>query len=204
MGHYQAGYSFFPLAIAVNLVHHRPVPSTQSPLPWQWSYTFTDGSQLRGTFQGTVREEIKLGKAVPTFEIQGVGLTEYLTDKGKTPLLAWQPEQFDCFEMGDNLLLMSSNDNYVGNSICLVNCPQRQWAQITHWGGRLVAEPLVLERLSLHCLARDITPSTWSVDWKFSPFLTPFFHWRFRSWPPTMGGECGPLRELQPMVSVTN
>ncbi len=100
--------------------------------------------------------------------------------------------------MGDNLLLMASSDNYLGNSICLVNCPQRQWAQITHWGSRLVAESLVLERLSLQCLTKDITPSTWSVDWKFSPFLPPFFHWRFRSWPPTGRGEYSPLRDPQP------
>lgn len=187
MAHYQAGYSFSPLAIAFNFTHQDPTP--KSAQPWQWCYSFRDGSQLRGTFHGTVKEKLEPGNSIniPTFEVQAVRLTKYLTANGKTPLLTWQPGQFNCFEVGENLLLMASNDNYVSNSLCLVNSPQRQWAQITHWGSRLVAEPLVWERLSLHCLGNEVNLTTWSLGWEFSPFVPPFFHWywRFRSWPPT-------------------
>lgn len=196
MGHYQAGYSFSPLAIAFTFAHHGPMPP--NPQPWQWSYTFKDGSQLRGTFHGTVAEELVSDNAIPTFQVQGVGLTEYLMANGKTPLLVWQPGQFNCFEVGENLLLMASSDNYVGNSLCLVNSLQRQWAQITHWGSRLVAEPLVWERFSLHCLTGNVTTITWSLGWEFSPFLPPLFHWHFRSWPPTAHCEGGSLRDRQP------
>ncbi|AIE73938.1 MULTISPECIES: hypothetical protein [unclassified Synechocystis] len=181
--HYLAGYSFSPLAIAVNVNLVRQTKNDSSAQPWQWIYTFNDGSQLRGIFHGIVKQEAPFGNAIPNFDVQKVGLTEYLTATDQTPLLTWQPGQFNCFETGENLLLMASSDNYVANSLCLVNSPQRQWAQITHWGSRLVAENLSWERLAFHCLASDSTPRTWSMDWHFSPFLPPFFHWRFRSWP---------------------
>ncbi|QUS61108.1 hypothetical protein IQE94_02865 [Synechocystis sp. PCC 7339] len=183
--HYQAGFSISPLAIAVNVNLVRQRANAPSPQPWQWIYTFSDGSQLQGTFQGAVKPGPEFANPIPSFDVQGVGVTEYLTAADKTPLLAWQPGQFNCFEMGESLLLMASSDNYVGNSLCLVNCPQRQWAQITHWGSRLVAEPLLWERLAFHCLARDMPPTAWSMNWQFSPFLPPFFHWRFQAWPPT-------------------
>lgn len=183
MGHYQAGYSFSPLAIGASFSHHRPMPSSLQP--WQWLYTFSDGSQLRGTFQGTVKQSPEFADPIPSFDVQGVGVTEYLTAGDKTPLLAWQPGQFNCFEMGESLLLMASSDNYVGNSLCLVNCPQRRWAQITHWGSRLVAEPLLWEQLAFRCLSRGMPSTAWSMNWQFSPFLPPFFHWRFQAWPPT-------------------
>ncbi|WP_228015327.1 hypothetical protein [Synechocystis salina] len=111
--HYQAGFSISPLAIAVNVNLVRQRAKAPSPQPWQWIYTFSDGSQLQGTFQGTVKPGPEFANPIPSFDVQGVGVTEYLTAADKTPLLAWQPGQFNCFEMGESLLLMASSDNYV-------------------------------------------------------------------------------------------
>jgi len=180
MWNYRTQYALSPWAIAVDL---QVTPADLPPSPpsqWQWRYQFTDGSQLRGHCCGhpqAMSDELVPPDRLPVFQIQQVGITEYLAAETQTPLLQWQPAQFVCYELGEDLLLLASNDNYVGNSLCLVNSCHRQWAQITHWGSRLVAEPFVWEHFSLHCL--DASPPTClTFSWQFSPFLIPFFQWR--------------------------
>ena len=181
MFYYRTQYSLSPWAIAADL---QVTPSSVSPLSkrpsqWQWRYQFRDGSQLRGNYHGAIAPIAGPSEHFPGFQIQQVGLTEYLAADQQTPLLQWQPAQFVCYELGEDLLLLASNDNYVSNSLCVVNSPHRQWAQVTHWGSRLVAEPFTWERFSMHCLDAT-TPKCLTFSWQFSPFLAPFFHWRSR------------------------
>ncbi|MEB3160024.1 MAG: hypothetical protein VKL20_01045, partial [Synechocystis sp.] len=141
MFNYRTHYSVSPWAIAVDL-QVTPSPSpvrSKQPSQWQWFYQFSDGSQLRGTCCGsppTPSSEFVQSDQCPDFQIQQVGITEYLAADQQTPLLQWQPAQCVCYELGEDLLLLASNDNYVSNSLCLVNSPHRQWAQVTHWGSR--------------------------------------------------------------------
>lgn len=181
MWNYRAQYSFSPLAIAVDLrlTPTIPLAQRQRPVSWQWQYQFKDGSQLQGLCQGypTVSSpESTPSKALPSFHVQQVGMGEYLATDEKTCLLQWQPAQFTCYELGTELLLMASNDNYVGNSFCLVNAPHRQWAQVTHWGSQLVAEPFAWERFTMQCL-EPTRPSGWQISWQVSPLFAPFFQW---------------------------
>jgi len=187
---YRTQYSLSPWAIGVDLQitpsNPRLTPSQLSQ--WQWCYQFSDGSKLRGEFFSpppippTSSDSPEQPGPTPAFAIQQVGITEYLAAKTETPLLQWQPAQFICYELGQDLLLMASNDNYVANSLCLVNSPHRQWAQVTHWGSKLVAEPFVWDHFSIDCVKAKKTTAL-TVSWQFSPFVAPFFHWRASSNP---------------------
>ncbi|MEB3228064.1 MAG: hypothetical protein VKJ27_06750 [Synechocystis sp.] len=178
MWHYRTQYSLSPWAIAVELQVTPSSPTRPQPLPqWQWRYQFSDGSELRGHYYGTLVSGSAPSVHLPTFHIPQVGLTEYVSADRQIPLLQWQPAQFVCYQLGEDLLLLASNDNYVSNSLCLVQSPQRQWAQVTHWGSRLVAEPFAWDHFSIHC--RDESPpDSLTVSWQFSPFIAPFFHWK--------------------------
>ncbi|MFM1842329.1 MAG: hypothetical protein RLZZ490_1065 [Cyanobacteriota bacterium] len=179
MFNYHTQYSVSPSAIAIDL---QITPASGSPLAkqpsqWQWRYQFRDGSQLRGNYCGFFSPASGPIGHLPTWQIQQVGSTEYFATDKQTPLLQWQPDQFVCYELGEELLLLASNDNYVSNSLCLVNSPHRQWAQVTHWGSRLVAESFTWNQFSIHCLEPKI-PNSWRISWQFSPFFVPFFYWR--------------------------
>ena len=180
MWNYRTQYSLSPWAIAVDLQVTPLDPPPSQPSQWQWRYQFSDGSQLRGSYccnpQASSNRLVQPDR-FPPFHLQQVGVTEYLAAETQTPLLQWQSAQFVCYELGEELLLLASNDNYVSNSLCLVNSKHRQWAQITHWGSQLVAEPFVWDHFSIHCLDAK-TPTSLTLSWQFSPFVAPFFRWR--------------------------
>ena len=149
-----ARYQFFPLAIAVDWRVQKP---SLLPCDWQWQYQFTDGSVLQGQLKTSTLACQAITPETPTKILRPCGDIVYQAAFGKTALLHWHPSEITCLELEEELLLMASSDNYVSNSLCLINCPQRQWAQVTHWGTKLVAEPFDVKHWSLQPFERYLT-----------------------------------------------
>lgn len=104
----------------------RSSDSTQA-IQFQWCYKFQDGSQLIGTI--TSNPEQLSAKWLKQQHIEA----DYLSKDGKTVLLHWEDSDFVCFDLTEEgeLLIIASNDNFVGNSMCLVCSPIRSRAQVT-------------------------------------------------------------------------
>ncbi|MGL5034092.1 MAG: hypothetical protein ACRC6M_09865, partial [Microcystaceae cyanobacterium] len=135
---------------------------------------FQDGSRLVG--------QIELAPTLEPANLlhpRSLKATYLGTDK-KTVLLQWQRADFVIVETEKEPLIIASSDNFVGNSMCLVSCPSRSCAQVTHWGVKLVSEPFNLQSWS--CTAIALHHSRYQVNWQFSPFF-PFFGYSLRYHP---------------------
>jgi|GEM_PF-3470470 len=140
---------------------------------FNWSYRFNDGSSLVGKVEGVfdVDNNIILN---PT-NIQA----DYLAPDGKTVLQSWQGNDFLCFEPtldGENIVIVASNDNLQGNSMCLISSMTRSRAQVTDREFQLVGEAF---NDAAWLMSRNTSSFPISeLDWSFSPFF-PFLSFTF-------------------------
>ncbi|WP_013325301.1 hypothetical protein [Gloeothece verrucosa] len=155
-------------------------PNSSCCKTYHWSYEFNDGSRLVGTVKGQLdRNHHKLLN--PT-KISA----DYLDADGKTVLQSWKDLDFACFESdltGKNLVIVASNDNFVGNSMCLVETASRQRAQVTDEGQQLIAESFDSSAWSMLKQPKEepVSSPTWEVDWQvfpLFPFLSIRLNWR--------------------------
>lgn len=140
---------------------------------FNWSYLFKNGTSLVGKVEGILDQDRKT-----ILDPKNI-TAAYIASDGKTVLQSWQGNDFLCFEPtldGENIVIVASNDNLQGNSMCLVSSMTRSRAQVTDGEFQLVGEVF-------NNAAWSITPKTSSVaiselDWSLSPFF-PFVSFTF-------------------------
>ena len=147
-------------------------PNPGGATSFGWSYRFRDGSRLVGQVNGQLDEDGNL-LLNPT-EIKA----DYIGADGKTALVSWNGSDFACFETtvdGTNALIVASNDNFVGNSMCLVSLAFRPRAQVTEQETQVIGEPFELAAWSVIPCPSPVGRRQSSVGWdlSFSP-LFPF------------------------------
>ncbi len=150
-----------------------PLNSDSShPTLFHWCYRFQDGSSVKGTI-GSYPEQLS-AKYLNNQIIEA----DYLSNDGKTVLLHWEDKDFVCFDLTEQgeLLIIASNDNFVGNSMCLVYSSIRSRAQVTEQENQWVGEAFngdawsfSAEKVGLTAQKTDL-----SLDFALSP-LFPFF-----------------------------
>lgn len=137
---------------------------------YNWSYQFSNGSRLVGKIRGEMSPDGNT--LVKPIEIKA----DYLAQDGETVLQSWITEDFACFESscdGTNLLIVASNDNFVGNSMCLVESPGRKRAQVSNEGQPLISETLHQEAWELKPETIQVNIPAWQLDYRIIP-LFPF------------------------------
>jgi hypothetical protein len=145
-------------------------PQLLSDKVYNWSYQFSNGSCLVGKVTG------QLASDGNTFLYPTEISANYLAQDGETVLKSWVNEDFVSFESsqdGTNLLIIASDDNFVGNSMCLVESPFRKRAQVSDLGQQLVGETLHQEAWTLKAETVAVTFPIWEIDWHMIP-LFPF------------------------------
>jgi hypothetical protein len=145
-------------------------PKSPAPKLYQWSYQFSNGSRLWGEVTG------QLGADTKTILNPTNISADYVAQDSKTVLQHWVSEDFACFEStlnGTDLLIVASNDNFVGNSMCLVESPQRKRAQVSDSGISIIGETLHQEAWSIKEKIAPVSLPTWEIDWQVAP-LFPF------------------------------
>lgn len=156
-------------------------PELSSIKTYQWSYKFNDGSCLVGTVKGQLDPENQ--KLLNPINISA----DYIDADGKTVLQHWKDLDFACFEsnkQGNNTMIVASNDNFVGNSMCLVESISRTRAQVTDDGQQFIAEPFNPSEWSLNTHPNDISVPAWELNWQLLPlfpFLSIRLNWRLPS-----------------------
>jgi hypothetical protein len=132
-----------------------------------WSYKFEDNSRLVGKVRGHFDPDLHcLLDPTPV-------TAQYLDADGKTVLVHWQAEDFITFEMtgeGEDLLIVASNDNCTGNSLCLVSGITRSCVQITDEGLPVVGESFQAPAWSLKAENAANPPA---ISWRCA--VSPFF-----------------------------
>ncbi len=152
----------------VRLGAAQPQPSPERL--YQWHYRFEDGSCLVGEVKAQLDRD---GNTLlnPTHIS-----ANYIDTDGKTLLSKWEDKDFACFEAsidGKSLVVVASNDNFVSNSMCLIESVGRSCAQVTDFGPQLVKEPVRRKAWSLYPKPPSVSSPALEVDWRVAP-LFPF------------------------------
>jgi hypothetical protein len=133
---------------------------------FDWVYGFQDGTRLMGKVCGYLDPDSN--RLLDPENCSAI----YQNAQGQV-LSRWQAGDFIAFELtttGEDLLIVASNDNCVGNSLCLVSGISRSCAQVTDEGKSLVLEVFQYPAWSLQ---GDNTTSKPAFSWNCS--LSPFF-----------------------------
>lgn len=153
-------------------------PKSSLVKTYNWSYQFNDGSRLVGTVKAQLNPE-NYQLLNPTHVC-----ADYIDVDGKTILQSWKDLDFACFESnldGENMVVVASNDNFVGNSMCLVESITRTRAQVTDDGRHLIAESFNPSAWSLNAKPNDVPVPSWELNWQLLPlfpFLSVRLNWR--------------------------
>lgn len=133
---------------------------------FDWVYGFQDGTLLMGKVCGYLDPDSN--RLLDPENCSAI----YQNAQGQV-LSRWQAGDFIAFELtttGEDLLIVASNDNCVGNSLCLVSGISRSCAQVTDEGKSLVLEVFQYPAWSLQ---GDNTTSKPAFSWNCS--VSPFF-----------------------------
>ena len=133
---------------------------------FDWVYGFQDGTRLMGKVCGYLDPDSN--RLLDPENCSAI----YQNAQGQG-LSRWQAGDFIAFELtttGENLLIVASNDNCIGNSLCLVSGISRSCAQVTDEGKSLVLEVFQYPAWSLQ---GDNTTSKPAFSWNCS--VSPFF-----------------------------
>lgn len=165
-----------------------PAVSEKLFMQWfNWTYEFSDGTRLVGQVMAELNEAGD--RLLNPIAIH----VDYLAFDGETVLASWHDPDFACFDAtvdGTSLLIVASNDNFVGNSMCLVFSRTRSRAQVTDREIQWVGEPFDPNAWSLtpifNTVSQTFSPASSvspkldvTVDVVFSPFF-PFYAVNFR------------------------
>lgn len=133
---------------------------------FDWVYGFQDGTRLMGKVCGYLDPDSN--RLLDPENCSAI----YQNAQGQV-LSRWQAGDFIAFELtttGENLLIVASNDNCIGNSLCLVSGINRSCAQVTDEGKSLVREVFQYPAWSLQ---DDNSSSKPAFSWNCS--VSPFF-----------------------------
>lgn len=190
MAEYRTRVTVSPLGLVVSW--QNCLPETSLAL-WDWQYQFQDGSSLRGQCLPMVSPHSP--DAFRFHPQQAV----YVGSDRQTVLLAWQKRDFAIFEIHQEKLIIASSDNFVSNSLSVVDCPERSCVQVTHWGSKLVSEPFNPQSWAMKPRSQDFAGC--QMNWLFSPFF-PFIgcQWQWTPVTPTRSPSpaCQSARDLLP------
>lgn len=168
MKNYLTRLTLTPAGSQVSFGSEQPKPLSDQV--YNWCYQFSNGSRLVGKMTG------QLASDGNTFLHPTDISANYLAEDGETVLKSWINEDFVNFESsqdGTNLLIIASNDNFVGNSMCLVESPFRKRAQVSDQGQQLIGETLHQEAWSIKAETLPSDFPVWELDWQMMP-LFPF------------------------------
>ena len=133
---------------------------------FDWVYGFQDGTRLMGKVCGYLDPDSN--RLLDPENCSAI----YQNAQGQV-LSRWQGGDFIAFELtttGEDLLIVASNDNCVGNSLCLVSGISRSCAQVSDEGKSLVREVFQYPAWSLQ---DDNSSSKPAFSWNCS--VSPFF-----------------------------
>ena len=133
---------------------------------FDWVYGFQDGTRLMGKVCGYLDPDSN--RLLDPENCSAI----YQNAQGQV-LSRWQAGDFIAFELtttGEDLLIVASNDNCVGNSLCLVSGISRSCAQVSDEGKSLVREVFQYPAWSLQ---DDNSSSKPAFSWNCS--VSPFF-----------------------------
>lgn len=158
------------------LIKPQPTSDVPQPTQFQWCYAFQDGSLIKGKIES--HPEQLSAKWLRNQRIEA----DYISNDGKTVLLHWDDQDFVCFDLTEQgeLLIIASNDNFVGNSMCLVCSPIRSRAQVTEQENQWVGETFYLKSWSFQVKEEEkaIKKSELLVNMSVTP-LFPFLSLNF-------------------------
>ncbi|AVQ71003.1 hypothetical protein MTo_00535 [Microcystis aeruginosa NIES-1211] len=140
---------------------------------FDWMYEFQDGTRLMGKVCGYLDPDSN--RLLDPENCSAI----YQNAQGQV-LSRWQAGDFITFELtttGEDLLIVASNDNCTGNSLCLVSGISRSCAQVTDEGKSLVREVFQYPAWSLQG-DNSISKPAFSWNCSVSPFF-PFVSLRF-------------------------
>jgi hypothetical protein len=140
---------------------------------FDWVYGFQDGTRLVGKVSGYLDPDSNRLLDPQNFS------AIYQNTQGQI-LSRWQAEDFITFELtttGEDILIVASNDNCVGNSLCLVSGISRSRAQVSNEGKSMVRELFQYSAWSWHS-DHSIPKPAFSWNCSVSPFF-PFVSLRF-------------------------
>ncbi|TRV44027.1 MAG: hypothetical protein EWV53_08880 [Microcystis panniformis Mp_MB_F_20051200_S9] len=133
---------------------------------FDWVYGFQDGTRLMGKVCGYLDPDSN--RLLDPENCSAI----YQNAQGQV-LSRWQAGDFIAFDLtttGEELLIVASNDNCIGNSLCLVSGINRSCAQVTDEGKSLVREVFQYPAWSLQ---GDNSSSKPAFSWNCS--VSPFF-----------------------------
>lgn len=133
---------------------------------FDWVYGFQDGTRLMGKVCGYLDPDSN--RLLDPENCSAI----YQNAQGQV-LSRWQGGDFIAFELtttGEDLLIVASNDNCIGNSLCLVSGIDRSCAQVSDEGKSLVREVFQYPAWSLQ---DDNSSSKPAFSWNCS--VSPFF-----------------------------
>ena len=190
MAEYCTRVTVSPLGLVVSW--QNCLPGTAPASLWDWQYQFQDGSTLQGQCLPMVPQHPQ--EALRFYPQQAV----YVGSDRQTILLAWQKTDFAVFEISQEKLIIASSDNFVRNSLSVVDCSQRSCVQVTHWGSKLVSEPFNPQSWAMK--PRSPVVARYQMNWLFSPFF-PFIGYQWQ-WTPDTPSSPAPayesIRDLLP------
>lgn len=133
---------------------------------FDWVYGFQDGTRLMGKVCGYLDPDSN--RLLDPENCSAI----YQNAQGQV-LSRWQGGDFIAFDLtttGEDLLIVASNDNCIGNSLCLVSGIDRSCAQVSDEGKSLVREVFQYPAWSLQ---DDNSSSKPAFSWNCS--VSPFF-----------------------------
>ncbi|TRU53105.1 MAG: hypothetical protein EWV57_04125 [Microcystis aeruginosa Ma_QC_Ch_20071001_S25D] len=133
---------------------------------FDWVYGFQDGTRLMGKVCGYLDPDSN--RLLDPENCSAI----YQNAQGQV-LSRWQAGDFIAFELtttGEDLLIVASNDNCIGNSFCLVSGISRSCAQVSDEGKSLVREVFQYPAWSFQ---GDNSTSKPAFSWNCS--VSPFF-----------------------------
>ncbi|ELP56859.1 MULTISPECIES: hypothetical protein [Microcystis] len=133
---------------------------------FDWVYGFQDGTRLMGKVCGYLDPDSN--RLLDPENCSAI----YQNAQGQV-LSRWQGGDFIAFDLtttGEDLLIVASNDNCIGNSLCLVSGISRSCAQVSDEGKSLVREVFQYPAWSLQ---DDNSSSKPAFSWNCS--VSPFF-----------------------------
>lgn len=175
MKNYLTRLTLTPTGSKVSFGNEKPKPSPSRF--YHWTYVFRDGSRLVGKVKAQLDPNGK------TLVNPSQMVADYLDKDGQTVLMSWKADDFACFEAdldGNYMIIVASNDNFVGNSMCIVESITRTKAQITDSGTQHIAEAMNPVAWSMSAKPENISVPSWEIDWQMVPlfpFMTVSFNW---------------------------